>query len=140
MSTRFGVETTRHEALIRFAQMMNERGRSSEEERQQALLDAQAEGVSTFDYLRASLFLKITRGNAPLVVNWFGDFELGDVHDNSEALKVSLYRIDHGEAARGLMWLCLLGEHIVRSTETKSSRHLLPVIERTLVNNMQAER
>jgi hypothetical protein len=134
MPTKLRTETTKIETTIRFAQVLDGRNKLSEEERRWAFQDAQAEGVSTFASLRTRILLEITNGNVPLVGEWLREFELGDFHDNCEALTVSLHRVGHGEIEHGLIGLCLLREHIVRSTEIKSSRHLLPVIDETIAN------
>jgi hypothetical protein len=132
MSTKLRTETTKIETTLRFTHMLDECNKSSEEERRRAFQDTQAEEVSTFDSLRARTWLKITNGNAPLVGEWLREF--GDFNDNNEALTVSLYRVEHGEIEQGLIELCLLREHIVRSTEIKSSKHLLPVIDEAIIN------
>jgi hypothetical protein len=132
MSTKPGTETPKVETMIRFAQALDAHDDSSEEERLRAFEDAQAEGVSNFDSLRTRILLKMTNGNASLVGAWLSEFEFGDFSDNYEALAVSLRRVEHGEVERGLVGLCLLREHILRSTEVKSSRHILPVIDKAL--------
>jgi hypothetical protein len=134
MSTKLRVVTTKVGTTIHFAQVLDEHNKLSEEERRQAFQDAQAEGVSTFNSLQNRILLEITNSNAPLVGKWLRDFEFGDFNDNYEVLTVSLYRVEHGEIEQGLIGLCLLREHIVRSTEIKSSRHLLPVIDKNIAN------
>lgn len=134
MSAKLRTETAKIETMIRFAQVLDEHDKSSEEEQRQVLQDAQAEGVSIFDSLRTRILLKITNGNASLVGMWLSKFEFGDFSDNYEVFAVSLRRIERGEIERGLIGLCLLREHIVRSMEIKSSRHLIPVIDKILTN------
>lgn len=134
MSTKLRTETTKIETTVLFTQVLDECNKSSEEERRRASQEAQAEGVSTFDSLRTRILIKITNGNVPLVGKWLREFEFGDFNDNYEALTVSLYRVEHGEIEQGLIELCLLREHIVRSTEIKSSKYLLPVIDKAIIN------
>src|SRR3954467_8460524 len=132
MPTKLRTETRKIEAMIRYTQPLDKRDKSSEEELRQLLEDAQAEGVSTFDSLRTRTMLKITNDNAALVGMWLREREFGDFSDNYEALAVSLRRVERGEVTRGLVVLCMLRAHIVRSTEIKSSRYILPVIDKTL--------
>jgi plasmid stability protein len=134
MSAKLRIETAKIETMIRFAQALDEHDKSAEEEQRQIFQDAQAEGVSIFDSLRTRILLKITNGNASLVGKWLSEFEFGGYSDNYEVFAVSLRRVERGEIERGLIGLCLLREHITRSTEIKSSRHLLPVIDKTLTN------
>lgn len=132
MSTKARTETPKVETMIRFAQALDAHGEASEEGRQRAFEDAQTEGVSNFDSLRTRILLKMTNGNASLVGAWLREFEFGDFSDNYEALAVSLRRVERGEVERGLVGLCLLREHILCSTEVKSSRHILPLIDKAL--------
>jgi hypothetical protein len=134
MSTKLSNETARIETTIRFAQVIDGRNESTEEERRQAFQDAQAEGVNMFDSLRAHMLLGIANGNAALVGVWLREFEFGGFNDNCEAFTVSQHRVENGEVEQGLAVLCLLREHIIQSKEVKSNRHLLPVVNKAITD------
>lgn len=134
MSMNHKAETNKAEVTTRFARIIDGRDRSTEVERQEAFEAARAEGISTFNSIRAHILLGVADGNAQLVKMWLEEIEFGDFNDNHEAFIVSQGYVVSGKIEEGLVVLHLLREHIVRSGEVKSVRHLLPEVNKAIIS------
>lgn len=130
-------EMKKVETTTRFAQIIYEHYMSIESERQGVSQAAQAEGVSTFNTMRAHIPLGVVNGNAQLVNMWLDKIEFGDFNDNQEAFLVSQQWIVKGKIIEGLIGLQRLREHIVQCEEIKSLKHLLPGINEAISNTVE---
>lgn len=125
-------ETRKISAALGLAHIIEKNHAANDVERNDALSEAQAQGVSIFDSLRTHLLLQIANGSGPLVKIWSGEIEVGNFNDNCEAFRLTQTLIATGEVEQGLAGLYLLHDHIINSKETKSCTHLLPTIRRTI--------
>src|SRR5437016_4515656 len=99
--------TTKIETAIRLAQMIDTHEPPTEAERQEVFQTAREEGVSTFDYLRARILLRVTNGNASLVTEWLSQIECGGF-DDDDAHLASQQLMERGEINQGT------GSHLLR--------------------------
>jgi hypothetical protein len=132
MLVRSDSETRKIAAALGLANIIGKNHEANDAERNQALSEAQAQGVSVFDSLRTHLLLQIANGSSPLVEIWLREVEFGNFNDNCEAFRLTQALIATGEVEKGLAGLYLLGDHIIKSNEIKSFTHLLPTIRRTI--------
>lgn len=132
MLARSGSETRKIAAALGLAHVISKHHEANIAEQNQALSEAQAQGVSVFDSLRTHLLLQIANGSDPLVKIWLKEIEFGNFNDNCEAFRLTQALIATGEVEQGLARLYLLRDHIIKSNEVKSFTYLLPTIRRTI--------
>lgn len=132
MLQRANTETRKISAALELAHVIEKNHEANDAERNDALSEAQAQGVSVFDSLRTHLLLQIANGSGPLVKIWLSEIEVGNFNDNCEAFRLTQNLIKTGEVEQGLAGLYLLQDHIINSNEIKSFTHLLPTIRRTI--------
>jgi len=132
MLQRANTETRKISAALGLAHVIEKNQEANDAERNDALSEAQAQGVSVFDSLRTHLLLQIANGSGPLVKIWLSEIEVGNFNDNCEAFRLTQTLIATGEVEQGLAGLYLLHDHIINSNEIKSFTHLLPTIRRTI--------
>jgi len=125
-------ETRKISAALGLAHVIEKNHAANDAERNQALSEAQAEGVSVFDSMRTHLLLQIANGSGPLVKVWLSEIEFGNFNDNLEAFRLTQTLIATGEVEQGLAGLYLLQDHIINSNEIKSRTYLLPPIRQTI--------
>jgi hypothetical protein len=134
MLVRTDSNTRKIAAALALAHLIGKNSEADDSERDQALSEARAQGVSVFDSLRTHLLLEIANGSGPLVNLWLTEVEMefGNFNDNCQAFRLTQNLIATGEVEQGLVGLCLLRDHIIKSNEIKSFTHLLPTIRRTI--------
>ncbi|HEX5604381.1 MAG TPA: hypothetical protein VFX63_17595, partial [Pyrinomonadaceae bacterium] len=107
MLQRANTETRKISAALELAHVIEKNHEANDAERNDALSEAQAQGVSVFDSLRTHLLLQIANGSGPLVKIWLSEIEVGNFNDNCEAFRLTQNLIKTGEVEQGLAGLYL---------------------------------